>query len=64
MLINPENVFDMARGIEEVLLDDHLRATLVEQGYARARQFNWRRTAEQVLEVYREVAQEATRASH
>jgi len=64
MLINPENVFDMARGIEEVLLDDNLRATLVEQGYARARQFNWRRTAEQVLEVYREVAQEATRASH
>lgn len=63
MLINPENVFDMARGIEEVLLDDKLRATLIEQGYQRARQFSWSRTAEQVLEIYREVAQ-ATRASH
>ena len=63
MLINPENVFDMARGIEEVLLDDRLRATLIEQGYQRARQFSWSRTAEQVLEIYREVAQ-ATRASH
>lgn len=62
MLVNPENVFDMARGIEEVLLDDELRATLVHRGFDRARQFSWTRTAEQVLQVYREIGH-ATRVS-
>jgi glycosyltransferase involved in cell wall biosynthesis len=56
MIINPENVFDMARGIREVLLDEHLRACLIKAGYNRVNQFSWRRTAEQVLELYNEVA--------
>jgi glycosyltransferase involved in cell wall biosynthesis len=56
LLINPENVFDMARSIEEILLDERLRETLIARGLERARQFSWIRTAEQVLQVYREVA--------
>jgi glycosyltransferase involved in cell wall biosynthesis len=56
MIVNPENVFDMARGIREVLVDDELRARLIAAGFNQARQFNWRRTAEQTLEVYRSVA--------
>ena len=32
MLVNPENVFDIARGIKEVLLDDELRQTLIRAG--------------------------------
>lgn len=59
MVINPENVFDMARGMREVLLDDGLRQTLVEAGYVRARSFSWARTAAEVLEVYQEVARGA-----
>jgi glycosyltransferase involved in cell wall biosynthesis len=62
MLINPENVFDIARGIEEVLLDENLRAGLIKRGSERARQFSWTKTAEEVLRVYREVVQ-ATPAS-
>ncbi|MGD0201384.1 MAG: glycosyltransferase family 1 protein [Bryobacteraceae bacterium] len=57
VLVNPENVFDIARGIREVLLDDALRATLIRRGYAQARRFSWETTARQVLEIYREVAQ-------
>jgi glycosyltransferase involved in cell wall biosynthesis len=56
MIVNPENVFDIARGIREVLTDDALRARLIQAGHVQVRQFNWRRTAEQTLEVYREVA--------
>lgn len=56
MIVNPENVFDMARGIREVLLDENLRHRLIHSGYDRVKQFSWRRTAEQVLEVYNEVA--------
>lgn len=56
MIVNPENVFDIARGIREVLLDEAIRSDLIERGYDHVRSFNWIRTAEQVLEVYREAA--------
>jgi hypothetical protein len=32
MLVNPENVFDIARGITEVLLNDELRQELIVKG--------------------------------
>ena len=55
-LVNPENVFDMARGIKEVLVDEELRRTLIRRGYDRLTHFSWRNTAERVLGVYRDVA--------
>src|SRR5579862_1230301 len=54
MLVNPENVFDIARGIREVLLDADLRATLVRRGTERVARFSWERTAREVLEIYQE----------
>lgn len=54
MLVNPENVFDIARGIREVLLDDHLRASLVEKGRTHAASFSWGRTAREVMGIYRD----------
>ncbi|MBM3761057.1 MAG: glycosyltransferase family 4 protein [Acidobacteria bacterium] len=56
VLVNPENVFDIARGIREVLMDQELRESLVEKGHAQARMYHWDRTAREVLEVYRESA--------
>jgi glycosyltransferase involved in cell wall biosynthesis len=56
MLVNPENVFDIARGIKEVLLDEGLRQKLIERGRAQAAKFSWQRAAREVLEIYREVA--------
>ncbi|MGH9627691.1 MAG: glycosyltransferase family 4 protein, partial [Bryobacteraceae bacterium] len=56
MIVNPENVFDMARGIREVLLDEDLRKKLIKEGYEQLNRFSWKNTAEQVLEVYREAA--------
>src|SRR5215472_9473061 len=54
--VNPENVFDIARGIKEVLLDEELRATLIRCGREQARRFSWERTAREVLEIYREAS--------
>lgn len=51
-LVNPENVFDIARGLREVLLDQNLREDLSRRGRERARQFNWDRTAAAVLNSY------------
>jgi glycosyltransferase involved in cell wall biosynthesis len=56
MIVNPENVFDIARGMREVLLDDVLRGRLVAEGIKKARQFSWERTAAEVLQAYEEIA--------
>jgi len=56
LVINPENVFDIARGIKEVLLDDNLRESLVARGRAQAARFSWKRAAREVLDIYQEVA--------
>jgi glycosyltransferase involved in cell wall biosynthesis len=56
ILVNPENVFDIARGIREVLTDDRLRQRLIERGRLQAKRFSWERTASEALAVYREVA--------
>ena len=57
LLINPENVFDIARGIKEVLLDDELRQSLIRRGRAQAAKFSWERAAREVLAIYREIAE-------
>jgi len=56
VLVNPENVFDIARGIRDVLLDDRLREELVRRGRLQAQRFSWERTAREVLEIYVEAA--------
>jgi glycosyltransferase involved in cell wall biosynthesis len=55
MLVNPENVFDIARGITEVLLKAELREELISRGRKQAAKFSWDRTAQEVLEVYEQV---------
>jgi glycosyltransferase involved in cell wall biosynthesis len=54
-IVNPENVFDIARGMREVLLNHALRVRLVERGFEQARRFSWERTAQQVLDAYEEI---------
>jgi len=56
MLVNPGNVFDIARGIRDVLTDEPLRAELIRRGRTQAARFSWERSAAQVLEIYRDVA--------
>lgn len=56
VLVNPENVFEIARGIREALINESLREALIRKGHQQARKFSWEATARQVLEVYREFA--------
>jgi glycosyltransferase involved in cell wall biosynthesis len=56
LIVNPENVFDIARGMREVLFNDALRSELIERGLQQARRFSWERTAAQVLQNYEEIA--------
>jgi glycosyltransferase involved in cell wall biosynthesis len=54
--VNPENVFDIARGMREVLTDDTLRQALIRRGREQASKFSWERAAREVLDIYHEVA--------
>src|SRR5712692_4529777 len=55
LLVNPENVFDIARGIRQILTEDVMRDSLVRRGYELVQRYSWERSAEKVREVYRSV---------
>jgi glycosyltransferase involved in cell wall biosynthesis len=52
MIVSPDNVFDIARGIREVLTSPELRAQMIVRGYAQVARFTWEETARQVNAVY------------
>ncbi len=54
-LVSPDNVFDVARGLRSLLLDDNRRRELAERGRVHALQFHWDHTTRAVLDVYREI---------
>jgi glycosyltransferase involved in cell wall biosynthesis len=54
-LVSPDNVFDIARGIRDVLLDQDRRIALIAAGLAQSKRFHWDNTAQQVLNIYRDV---------
>jgi glycosyltransferase involved in cell wall biosynthesis len=56
VLINPENVFDIARGMRLILLDDVLRQKLTQKGVDQVGKFSWKTAAEKVLNTYELVA--------
>lgn len=56
MMVNPDNIFDIARGIERVLLDAEARRLLHERGLEQVRKFSWDWSVERVLEIYRQAA--------
>lgn len=53
--VNPSNPDDIAEKIEEVLKNNSLRNQLVEYGYKRAAMFSWKKTANELLELYNEI---------
>jgi glycosyltransferase involved in cell wall biosynthesis len=56
LLVNPENVFEIRRGLQRVLLDPALREGMKVRGYAQAQRFSWTASVSRILEIYREVA--------
>src|SRR5579883_1887412 len=57
-LVIPDNVFDIARGLRELLLDRERRDHLSSAGLAHAKRLNWNETAREVLQVYSEIINE------
>jgi glycosyltransferase involved in cell wall biosynthesis len=54
-LVSPDNVFDIARGLRHLLLDENMRRARAEAGRAQAAKFDWQATARAVLRIYEEL---------
>jgi len=55
LLVNPEDIDDMAQGISDVLDDDSLQGRLKMQGRKRAEAFTWQKTASETFSLYRDI---------
>ncbi len=56
LLVNPENVFEIQRGLQRALVDPAMRAQMKQRGYEQAQRFSWTASVSRILEIYREVA--------
>jgi glycosyltransferase involved in cell wall biosynthesis len=56
VMVNPENVFEMMRALERVLIDQALREKMRLRGYEQVKKFSWKNSAEAILKAYGEVA--------
>jgi glycosyltransferase involved in cell wall biosynthesis len=56
VLVNPENVFDIARGMKTILGDEALRQRLIQKGVQQVSKFSWKVAAEEVMETYHYVS--------
>ena len=55
LLVDPRDPKQLARAIEQLVVDDDLHRSLQERGLQRAEQFSWERTARETLQVYSRV---------
>jgi glycosyltransferase involved in cell wall biosynthesis len=56
ILFDPYRTDEMVRALKDLLVDAELRARMERLGQQRAAQFSWQKTADAILEVFREVA--------
>jgi len=56
VLVNPENVFEIMRALQRVLLDQSIRDRIKQRSSEQTKKFSWDKSAQRILEIYREVA--------
>ncbi|MFI5053125.1 MAG: glycosyltransferase family 4 protein [Acidimicrobiia bacterium] len=56
LLVDPDDRDELAGALHQVLDDNTLRATLVDRGRSRARQFTWAAAVDRFIELYRRLA--------
>jgi len=56
LMVNPENVFEIRRALQEALLNPEVRMRMKQRGSEQAQRFSWTISVSRILEIYREVA--------
>ena len=62
ILVNPENVFEIAKGMRQLLMDQVLRQETIEKGVLQVRKFSWKTSAEKVVRTYKAVVDSKKRS--
>jgi len=58
--VDPTEPDELAKTLEKVLMDEDLQERLIQQGYDRYKQFSWKRTATETLDIYRDLYYDTT----
>lgn len=58
LLVDPYDINDIVEKLEELFNDKELREILIEKGYQRVGDFSWMKTAQNVLDVYKDLYNE------
>ncbi len=56
IFVNPYKEKEISQAIIELLTNEEKRKELIKNGFSRAKEFSWKRTAEETLKLYQEVA--------
>src|SRR5207248_806163 len=56
VMVNPENLFEIMRALERVLIDHSLREKMRQRGYEQVKKFSWNNSAAAIIAAYEEVA--------
>ena len=56
VMVNPENVFEIMRALQRVLLDPSLRDRIKQRSSEQTKKFSWDKSAQRIREIYQEVA--------
>ncbi len=57
LTVEPQNVHKIVQAISSIITDSQIRENCIKKGMEISGRFNWKRTAEQTLSVYREVSE-------
>ena len=55
LLVNPENVFDISKGLRQLLFDSSLRRDLREKGFRQVKKYSWKKSTEMAWKTYEQV---------
>ncbi|MFA5029712.1 MAG: glycosyltransferase family 1 protein [Patescibacteria group bacterium] len=63
LLVNPNKESEIADALQQIFTDSGLRESLAVNGQERAKEFNWKKCAEETLAVYEAVAAKANKSN-
>src|SRR5207237_10559002 len=56
VMVNPENVFEIMRALDRVLIDHSFREKMRQREYEQVKKFSWNNSAAAIIAAYEEVA--------
>jgi O-antigen biosynthesis alpha-1,2-mannosyltransferase len=56
ILVDPENIDDIAQGMQKIINNKELREELILKGFEQSKQYSWKRAANEMLKVFNTVS--------